>query len=107
MPNAAAAPFERILDYAGLFPPAQLPFDQALRNYLNYRASGDASMLGRFVCPAARLGELTAHRDALAANPIALAVLGRGGQDVPTFFEHVRQDLADIDVCRETLGSAV
>lgn len=47
---------ERI-DYAGLFPPAGLPMEQAVANYASYRASGDAWALGRFVVPAARLAE--------------------------------------------------
>lgn len=47
-----------IIDYAGLFPPAELPLDQAIRNYARYRQEPESWMLGRFVIPAARLGEL-------------------------------------------------
>src|SRR5438552_3294700 len=43
-----------VVDYAGLFPPARLPLDQAIRRYAEYRQGTDAWMLGRFVCPAAR-----------------------------------------------------
>ena len=46
-----------IVDYAGLFPPARLPLDQAVRNYLRYRSEPESWMLGRFVLPAARLDE--------------------------------------------------
>jgi hypothetical protein len=46
-----------IVDYAGLFPPAALDMESAVREYAAYRASADAWMLGRFVVPAARLGE--------------------------------------------------
>ena len=38
-----------VIDYAGLFPPAKLPMDQALSNYLRYRDGPDAWMLGNFV----------------------------------------------------------
>ena len=48
----------RLIDYAGLFPPARLPLDQALRNYADYRQSADNWMLGRFIIPAIRLQEL-------------------------------------------------
>src|SRR5713101_4042837 len=49
----------RILDYAGLFPPAKLPLEDALRTYLRYRKeSPHRWMLGRFVCPTARLPDL-------------------------------------------------
>ena len=44
-----------VVDYAGLFPPAGLPLDQAIRNYARHRLGPDAWMLGRFVIPAARL----------------------------------------------------
>lgn len=47
-----------LVDYAGLFPPASLPLDAAVANFDRYRRSGDAWMLGRFVVPAARAGEL-------------------------------------------------
>lgn len=65
-----------IIDYAGLFPPAQLPLDQAIRNYARYRQETDAWILGRFVIPAKRLGELNAFLDAVANDdPLHFAVL--------------------------------
>lgn len=48
------------IDYAGMYPPASLPLEQAVANYRRYRADPEAWMLGRFVCPAAKLAELTA-----------------------------------------------
>ncbi|HXG09880.1 MAG TPA: hypothetical protein VNK04_08840 [Gemmataceae bacterium] len=66
-----------VIDYAGLFPPAQLPLDQAIRNYARYRTGPDAWMLGRFVIPAARLAELPPYCNEVA--PLKLSVLGRGG----------------------------
>lgn len=47
-----------ILDYAGLFPPAKLPLDAALKSYARYRQDTDRWLLGRFVIPASRLEEL-------------------------------------------------
>ncbi|HWS72984.1 MAG TPA: hypothetical protein VN605_12765 [Thermoanaerobaculia bacterium] len=47
-----------LIDYAGLFPPAALPMEQALRNYDHYRRGEYAWALGRFVVPAARLHEV-------------------------------------------------
>lgn len=46
------------LDYAGLFAPAGLPLDEALQNYWRYQEHENAWLLGRFVCPATKLGEL-------------------------------------------------
>jgi hypothetical protein len=49
-----------LVDYAGLFPPAALEMPAATAHYAKYLRSPDAWMLGRFVVPAARLGELAA-----------------------------------------------
>lgn len=46
-----------VVDYAGLFPPAQVTMHEAVLNYATYRASNYRWMLGRFVVPVARLGE--------------------------------------------------
>jgi hypothetical protein len=46
------------LDYAGLFPPASLPLDTAVRNYAKYRVGLDVWFLSHFVCPVNLLGEL-------------------------------------------------
>src|SRR4051812_47093082 len=46
------------IDYAGLFPPASLALRAAFDNYLHYRRDADAWMLGRFICPVAKLREL-------------------------------------------------
>ena len=71
------------IDYAGLFPPATLKMDEAVRNYGAYLAGTDAWALGRFVVPIGRLTEL---RESLAAvdrqpsQPWRLSVLaGAGG----------------------------
>ncbi len=56
-PETATALLREIVDYAGLFPPAQLPMAQAVANYAEYRRSPHAWMLSRFVVPVTRLLE--------------------------------------------------
>jgi len=56
-----------LIDYAGLFPPAALEMDAAVRNYEAYLRGPDAWALGRFVVPAARLEDL-------AGRPFRLTV---------------------------------
>jgi hypothetical protein len=51
---------ERVVDYAGLFPPAALSMRDAVTEYAEQRRSARAWMLGRFVAPVTRLGELAA-----------------------------------------------
>lgn len=43
------------IDYAGLFPPAELDLEPALKNYAEYVRSADVWMLGPFVVPLAKL----------------------------------------------------
>lgn len=60
MSAALRALLEHVVDYAGLYPPANLDVLTAARNYASYRASDDKWMLGRFVVGVAKLGELRA-----------------------------------------------
>lgn len=46
-----------LIDYAGLFPPAALPMQEAVHNYAQYISGEYNWMLGRFITPAARLDE--------------------------------------------------
>ncbi|MEA2489128.1 MAG: hypothetical protein QOH21_920 [Acidobacteriota bacterium] len=47
-----------LIDYAGLFPPAALSMQDAVRNYARYREGDYAWALGRFVVQAERLREM-------------------------------------------------
>ena len=47
-----------IVDYAGLFPPAELSMADSVREYERCRSGPDGWALGRFVVPHARLAEL-------------------------------------------------
>lgn len=60
------AMMRRLVDYAGLFPPAALSMQDAVAQYAEHLASAESWMLGRFVVPVERLGEL-----ADAASPLA------------------------------------
>src|SRR5437660_944326 len=98
-----------LIDYAGLFPPAGLPLDEATRNYAVYRAGPEHWMLGRFICPAARLPELDPFLDELSRTglPLALAALGRGANDTRTWHEALRQDVGAISAFRSRHGDRV
>lgn len=56
---------EGAIDYAGLFPPADLPMADAVRNHARYREGDDAWALGRFVLPASRVEAYDAVVDRL------------------------------------------
>jgi len=59
--DAGRALLGGLIDYAGLFPPAQLDMADAVAGYRAARSGPHAWMLDRFVCPAPRLAELAAE----------------------------------------------
>ena len=101
-----------IIDYAGLFPPAGLPLDEALAAYARHLREREAWMLARFVLPAARLGALPEHAGMIAdvvdqGAPFRLSVLGTGGEDTRAFEKSLAADLREIDGLRARLSVAV
>lgn len=58
MKPSLRALLDSLIDYAGLFPPASLPIEKAVANYARYREGPHAWALGRFVAPAAKLGDV-------------------------------------------------
>lgn len=58
MIRSVAALLDQLIDYAGLFPPAQLSMERAAENFARYRNGEHAFALGRFVVQASRLEEL-------------------------------------------------
>jgi hypothetical protein len=85
--SALQALLDGLVDYAGLFPPAALPMDAAVRNYARYRSGVTRNLLGRFVLPVTRLDEFVRAVSGLAAatddGPWPLAVLA-GPSDAST-----------------------
>lgn len=49
-----------IIDYAGLFPPARLRMDDAVREFARYETGENRDLLGRFILPASQLHEFAA-----------------------------------------------
>jgi hypothetical protein len=94
MNPCAKSLLEGIIDYAGLFPPAKLPMDEAFARFVEHRSSDDGWMLARFVCPAARLDELEPLISGADTSQLSItvSVLGRGGDTLESFLEAVDQD---------------
>jgi hypothetical protein len=56
--DARRIALHRLIDDAGLFPPARKPMERAVADHREARAGASAWMLGRFLCPVSRLAEL-------------------------------------------------
>jgi hypothetical protein len=98
-----------IIDYAGLFPPAELPLDEAIRRYASHRRSSQAWMLARFIVPVGELDELSPLLDELIRpdETYRFSVLPRGGNDAAGFGAALAEDLEAIAAFRERHGDRV
>lgn len=100
---------QEIIDYAGLFPPADLSLDTSIQNYSKYRKSEESWMLSRFIIPASRLQELEPYRKTLfqEGEAFSFSVLGKGTETVSDFKEHLKQLVAQLEVFHGMHGDRV
>ncbi|MEO6008411.1 MAG: hypothetical protein ABIX28_01755 [Vicinamibacterales bacterium] len=89
LPASARALMAGAVDYAGLFPPAQLPLADALAEYRRALSGADAWMLGRFIVPAVQLS-------VLADGVVRGAQDGRGWTVSAIVREHMDEDAAAV-----------
>jgi hypothetical protein len=88
---------DKLIDYAGLFPPASLSLAQAFHNYLFYLQGEYKWMLNKFVIPAKRLGELANLMSEMKINgKISFSILGTGGETVNDFYKNLSDDFSRI-----------
>jgi hypothetical protein len=106
----------RLVDYAGLFPPAALPMDGAVRHYAAHLASPDAWMLGRFVVPVDRLDEFAEAAipltneggDAWRLSAVIGASAADAGQTIRAFnATHRGRFVVDVVECRAVTAGSV
>ena len=91
-----------LIDYAGLFPPANLPLNEAIEDYIKHLKGENSWMLGRFIIQVARLDDLddfVALFDNIGG--LKLAVLGSGGISDDEYLNNIRQDIAKINDYRK------
>jgi hypothetical protein len=67
----------RAIDYAGLFPPAELALETALKNQATYVRSPDQWMLGAFILPVAKFDAVRAYLSQFdSEHPLRISALG-------------------------------
>ncbi len=77
-PDSLRALLTRLIDYAGLFPPASLDLATVIANYAQYSSSPESWMLNRLVIPATELDAIDPH----SRWPISL-IDDAGGENEP------------------------
>jgi hypothetical protein len=121
MPVTAPTPtvralLRRLVDYAGLFPPAALPMAEAAAQYAAHLRSRDAWILGRFVVPLEQLDELAdaaiAHLDQATESWRVSALIGAdvaaAGPKIREFNNaHRGRFVVDVVECRPLPAGAV
>jgi hypothetical protein len=78
MPASIKLLLDGIIDYAGTFPPASLPLQEALSSYTAARRSAENWLLGRLVLPAGSLDEfdrLVRAADLAGIAPLTVTVI--------------------------------
>ena len=82
-----------VIDYAGMYPPAQLPLSDALRSYVRYKQGKEAWIVNKFVCPAGKVNELEAGLKWYNYDRrFGLCVIGRGGENNAEFLSNAIVD---------------
>jgi hypothetical protein len=106
---ALQAFLNRMIDYAGLYPPASLSLEDAIRNFVRYQDDPESWMLARFIIPASRLAELSQLADEVFPEEglLSFSALGRSGNDRGEFFENFDLDLLEINNFRNLHVSQV
>jgi hypothetical protein len=98
----------RAIDYAGLFPPANLELEPALRNYGEYVRHPDAWMLGPFILP---LAEFDAAARGISRfdgeHPLRVSALGPRTDTAAAFQQSVFAAIDSITAFRSACGASV
>jgi hypothetical protein len=82
------------IDYAGVFPPAQLPLVQALENYAAFKHRPEAWLLGRFVCPIDQLRTIAANESLIGTEKtICVSVVGTASDGMTQLLYNLLHDV--------------
>ena len=91
-----------LIDYAGLFPPADLPLNEAINEYFEQLKSEHSAMLNRFIIPISKLNDLDDFIPLFnSIGPLRLSVLGGGGKTDDEYLTKINQNIANINEYRK------
>ncbi len=86
---------EKLIDYAGLFPPAKLSLPVAFSNFLKYSNEKYEQMLSKFICPVnllPQLGILIGSGNS-GLKKFYISALSTGGNNISEFKLNLEKDL--------------
>jgi 2-hydroxychromene-2-carboxylate isomerase len=79
MSTAPALLFSRLVDDASMFPPGDLPLDDAVRAHHEHRTAPYADLVGTFVCTDQQLADVARRARATGTAPLRVSVVVTGG----------------------------
>ena len=95
----------RAIDYAGLFPPANLALEPALQNYAEYIRTPDDWMLGAFILPVAEFAAAARGLSRFDSNhPLRISALGPKTDNADTFQASLGGAMESIASFRSSYG---
>ena len=95
------------IDYAGLFPPANLELEPALRNYAEYVRGSDAWMLGTFILPVAQFdAAMRGISQFEEKHPLRVSALGPRTDNGGAFLPSLAAAMDSIASFRAACGGA-
>jgi hypothetical protein len=96
--NSLEALMSGTIDYAGIFPPGDLPLEEAINNYRKYLDDNDVWMLRSFVLPISKLKELEKHMKLFSEDKkIQLSLVVSKSKSTDEFKQICLQDLEKIN----------
>jgi hypothetical protein len=96
------------IDYAGLFPPANLELEPALKNYAGYVRHPDAWMLGPFILPLAQFDAAARNLSQFSAeHPLRISALGPRTDNANNFQRSFSAGIDSISAFRAGCGTAI
>lgn len=108
MIGSLGALLDGVIDYAGLFPPAKLDMNDAVREYLRHLDSDEHVLVSRFICPVGRLNEFAETLRATGTElGFEMSVIGSGGTDLDSFKKGCEADREAIDRFETALDGQV
>lgn len=88
----------KLIEYAGLFPPANLDLKSAFNNYLSYALNSPYSwMLAKFICPASKLAELDKLIESEKITfgyQLSFSILGLSSVHSSEFLDSISRDVS-------------
>jgi hypothetical protein len=108
MPAASLrALLTQAIDYAGLFPPASLELEPALRNYAEYTRVPEAWMLGPFILPVAQFDAAAGGISQFGKDrPLRVSALGPRTDNAAAFLPSLSAAMDSIASFRAACGGA-